>query len=128
MQKMPEKAIMDVCYSRDPNLWVYSSHTLIVIEIISDLEEPLHASLKFMYCIFLVAMKEYEETLLKKIIWWDSRERSFTADKMLSSQFCLLNQLWFHRKFTFGIMLLNSQGDLTGHQNCCLWFFKAWES
>ena len=33
-----------------------------------------------------------------------------------------------HRKFTFGIMLLNSQGDLTGHQNCCLWFSKAGES
>ena len=25
-----------------------------------------------------------------------------------------------HRKFTFGIMLLNLQGDLTGHRNCCL--------
>ena len=52
-----------------------------LIEIISDLEESLHASLKYMYCFFLVAKKEYKETLLKKIIWWDSRESSVTADK-----------------------------------------------
>lgn len=47
-------------HCRDPNSWVYSSHTLIVIQVISDLKESLHASLKYMYCIFLVAMKEYK--------------------------------------------------------------------
>ena len=75
MQRMPEKAIIDVCKKSDPNLWVYSSHTLIVIEMISYFEESLHASLKYIYCIFLVAMKEYKEKILH------SRERSFTADK-----------------------------------------------
>ena len=59
MQKMPEKAIIDLCKYRDPNLWVYSSHTLVVIEMISDLEESLHASDWSIIILFIIHSKYF---------------------------------------------------------------------
>ena len=45
---------------------------------------------------------------------------SFSAQISEIADYFELTVISLHRKTTFGIMLLNSQGDLTGRQNCCL--------
>ena len=69
---------------------------------------------------FLVAMEEYKETLLEKFFDGTAGKGPLQHTKMLSSQFCLLNQLWFD---VFGDLSLQTCYSSVVYLKCLKVFF-----